>query len=284
MLMTLTKLPSSFSLYKGAAATARRKPQGKIEIPALEARLENVRADAKQLEGYNNVCGFTNSDLLPITFPQVMVTGLHMHLMTQPQFPLPLLGLVHLRNSIVQQRPLRLDETYNVVVKLGEAREIRAGLEFDLLTEFTLGGESVYRAMTTILHRKATPKGSGNKPKPEVADTVLSEYLSFDAPSDIGRRYASVGKDYNPIHLWATTAKLFGFPRAIAHGMWSLARCAALTQDRLKGEPKELQVQFKQPLLLPGKVAIKYNVTADGVRFALLARSSSKTHLTGSLR
>lgn len=283
MAMTLTKLPSPFSLYMGAAASASRKPKGKIEIPALEARLENVQADARQLEGYNQVCGFTHSDVLPITFPQVMVTGLHMYLMTQPQFPLPLLGLVHLRNSITQQRPLRLDEAYSVTVKLGESREIRAGLEFDLITEFALGDERLYRAVTTVLYRNAAPKSNG-KPRAETPDSALSEYLSFDAPADIGRRYAKVGKDYNPIHLWATTARLFGFPRAIAHGMWSLARCAALTQNRLKGEPRELLVQFKQPLLLPGKVAVKFNLQADGVHFALLARNASKTHLTGSLR
>ncbi len=71
MAMTLTKLPSPFSLYMGAAGSASRKPQGKIEIPALEARLENVCANAKQLKGYNQVCGFTDSDGLPITFPPV---------------------------------------------------------------------------------------------------------------------------------------------------------------------------------------------------------------------
>jgi hypothetical protein len=285
MTLTLKKLPSSWSLYLGAAGTARRKPQGKIEIPALEARMDSVMADAKQLAGYNEVCGFKKSEHLPITFPQVMVTGLHMVLMSQPQFPLPMLGLVHLRNSITQQRPLRVDESYGVLVRLGESREIRAGLEFDLITEFTLGEDTLYRAVTTILHRVSAPKtGNKSKPRPETPDAVLSDYRSFDAPADIGRRYASVGKDYNPIHLSAASAKLFGFPRAIAHGMWSLARCAALTQDNLQAEPKELQVQFKQPLLLPGKVAVKFNASAEGINFALLARNGNKTHLTGSLR
>lgn len=284
MTLTLKKLPSSFSLYFGAARTSSRKPQGKIEIPALEARMDNVKADAKQLAGYNEVCGFKKSEQLPITFPQVMVTGLHMVLMSQPEFPLPMLGLVHLRNSITQQRPLRVDESYSVLVRLGESREIRAGLEFDLITEFTLGEETLYRAVTTILYRVAAPKAAGSKPRPETSEVVLADYRSFDVPADTGRRYASVGKDYNPIHLSAASAKLFGFPRAIAHGMWSLARCAALTQDQLHGEPKELLVQFKQPLLLPGKVAVKFNASTDGIQFALLARNANKTHLTGSLR
>ena len=44
---------------------------------------------------------------------------------------------------------------------------------------------------------------------------------------DLGRRYAAISGDYNPIHLGALSAKLFGFKQAIAHGMWSKARCLA---------------------------------------------------------
>ena len=90
--------------------------------------------------------------------------------------------------------------------------------------------------------------------------------------------------DIRPVPFWSPAEIDGAIPRAIAHGMWSLARCAALTQDSLKGEPKELLVQFKQPLLLPGKVAVKYNVQDDEVRFALLARNAGRTHLTGTLR
>ena len=33
--------------------------------------------------------------------------------------------------------------------------------------------------------------------------------------------------DVNPIHLHALTARAMGFPRAIAHGMWTYARTLA---------------------------------------------------------
>ena len=62
-----------------------------------------------------------------------------------------------------------------------------------------------------------------------------------------------MSQDYNPIHLYGFTAKLFGFPRAIAHGLWSAARCLALLQDKLPTPPVAYSVQFKQPLLLPGR-------------------------------
>ena len=70
-------------------------------------------------------------------------------------------------------------------------------------------------------------------------------------PGDLGRRYAAVSGDRNPIHLHALSAKAFGFPRAIAHGMWTKARCLAALRlpDALTAE-----VRFKQPILLPSTV------------------------------
>lgn len=280
--MSLTQIPAPLPLYLKAAASGRRKPAPDVSIPPLETGLASLRADAKLLAAYNAVCGFTPGETLPITYPQVMATPLHMHLMNQPGFPLPLLGLVHLRNHIRQTRPLRADEDYRVRVATGESRQGRAGLEFDLLTEFFSGEERVYEATTTVLYRNVKP--SGNKPKPPAPEANLAEYRSFDAPADIGRRYARIGKDYNPIHLYAFTAKMLGFPRAIAHGMWSLARCAALLESELGAPARELSVQFKQPLLLPGKVAVRYRSEGDSLAFSLLSRSADKVHLSGSLR
>lgn len=282
MIELIARPPSSLSLYLKAAGTARRKPKGKPKIPALGLRLESVTVDTARLARYNQICGFADSDHLPITYPQVLVSPLHLALMAKPEFPLPMLGLVHLRNHIEQTRPLRVDETFDVQVALGESRDVRTGLEFDLLTEFAVGGATVWRAVTTILFRVPGPKGAA-KPVPP-PEAQFAEYLNFDAPADTGRRYAKVSGDYNPIHMSALSAKLFGFPRAIAHGMWTLARVAALTQDRLGRAPTTLDVQFKQPLLLPAQVAAKFSGGQGGIEFAVLARRSDKVHLTGSLR
>ena len=282
MTVTLKQWPSPLSLYLKAAGSARRKPGKNIELPQLEVRIDEVRADVGQLKAYNEVCGFHDAETLPITFPQVMAFSLPMYLMAQPQFPLPMLGIVHVRNSILQTRPLRVDETYSVVVRMGESRRVRADLEFDIVTEFALDGAVLYTSLMTALYRIAGPKAP--KGKPELPAPLLTEYRSFDAPADIGRRYAAAGKDYNPIHLTAATAKLFGFQRAIAHGMWSLARCAALILEAGAPQPTELQVQFKQPLFLPGKVAMKFQKTGDATEFALIARNADKTHLSGSMR
>ena len=279
---TLNHMPSASSLYLKAAGSARRKPKGKPAIPALSFSIKGMRAEAAHLAAYREICGFQEGTALPILFPQILAQPLAMHLMTQPAFPLPLLGLVHVRNHVEQIRPLQADESFDVSVSTGESRDVRAGLEFDLVKEFRVGDEVISRVLMTVLHRVAGPKGGKSAPAP--ADARLAEYRSFDAPADIGRRYAKVSGDYNPIHLYGATAKLFGFPRAIAHGLWSVARCTALLQSELHAEPKVLSVSFKQPLLLPGKVGLKFLRQGDALEFALLSRSSDKVHLTGTLR
>ncbi|SEQ61068.1 MaoC like domain-containing protein [Solimonas aquatica] len=282
---TLAQLPSAEGLFLKAAATALRRPKGKLQLPQLSVQVRDVAVSATQLAEYREVCGFAAGEQLPITFPHVMAAGLHMHLMVQRQFPLPLLGLVHLRNHISQRRGLGADERFDFDVRLGESRQVRQGLEFDVLSEVSVAGELVWQETMTILHRMPGPKGPAPRSTPPPAR--LAEYLSVDAPADLGRRYARVGKDFNPIHLTPWSAKLFGFKRHIAHGMWTMAHCAALLEGQLPAPPRELETQFRQPLFLPGRAALKYSRAADpaqGIEFSLLARNSDKVHLSGVLR
>src|SRR2546425_916082 len=130
MSQTLTSLPSALPLYVAAAKSARRKPQGKPDIPSLSAAVKSVKVNAKNLADYNKICGFEGGEFLPLTYPQVMVASLQMYLMTQPQFPLPLLGIVHVRQQIQVMRPMRADEVFDVEIRTGDSRDVRAGLEF----------------------------------------------------------------------------------------------------------------------------------------------------------
>ena len=280
----LSALPPALPTLFHAALSARRRPRGIAALPELEAHLSAVRIEPGRLAAYNELLGFHDS--VPIAYPQVLAATLHMHLMTQPEFPLPLLGLVHVRNEIEQQRPLEADEALDLRVAISASRETRSGLEFDLVTEYAVPGqEPVWKACTTILHRVGKPAG-GSKSAPPTIDARLSQYLPIRAPEDIGRRYAKVSGDYNPIHLYAASAKLFGFPRAIAHGMWSAARCLALLQDRLATQPRALSVQFKQPLLLPGRAVLRAASAVSAgaaIGFALVG-DSGRVHLSGTLR
>lgn len=282
MTHTLLQMPAATGLYARALGTARRKPGKDIRIPQLAVRVAAVQATPSRLAAYRAICGFELApDRLPITFPQVQAAPLHMWLMLRPEFPVPLMGIVHIRNSFETLGPMPADAAYEVHASLVDGRRTHQGYEFDVLTEYRdASGELVHRSLMTPLYRMKTevprPRASSRAPS-------LSAYRSFDVPSDIGRRYAPIGGDFNPIHLYALTAKAFGFPRAIAHGMWSLARAAALVESA-RGEPaRSLGVQFRQPLLLPGKVTLKFSDDRDGSDFALLSRTSDKVHFSGRL-
>ena len=92
--------------------------------------------------------------------------------------------------------------------------------------------------------------GSRTDPEPTAQPAAV-----WRVPADIGRRYADVSGDHNPIHLHPLTARLFGFRRAIAHGMWSMARCLAFYEGRLPAA-YTVDVRFKLPILLPATVAL----------------------------
>jgi acyl dehydratase len=282
MTQVLNQIPDAQKLMLKAAGTLMRRPKGRPALPELAVQVGDVGADAKHLAAYAEVCGFQAIEQLPITFPHVMAGALHLHLMTQKSFPFPMLGLVHIRNDIRQVRPLGANERFDLHVRIGESRDVRQGIEFDLQTEARIGDQAIWSETSTILHRMPGPKGRATQ-RPAADPATLADYRQFNAPTDIGRRYASVGLDYNPIHLSPIPAKLFGFKRHIAHGMWSMARCAALLEPELGAAPTALKVQFKQPLFLPGRVALKFEQAGKTLRFALLSSSSSKTHLSGEL-
>jgi acyl dehydratase len=91
-----------------------------------------------------------------------------------------------------------------------------------------------------------------------------------------------VSGDVNPIHLSAPTARLFGFPRAIAHGMWTAAGCLASLEPRTPAA-HEVRLAFRRPVLLPSTVELRTRAVPDGWLFGVASRSGTE-HLRGELR
>ncbi|HUS23495.1 MAG TPA: MaoC/PaaZ C-terminal domain-containing protein [Candidatus Binatia bacterium] len=277
--LTFEEMPAPANLQ--ALRTLRRKPGAQIVLPPIAAEAKKVRVDAAHLRRYQRICGFAEQDVLPLPYPQVTAAGLQMHVMTRAEFPLPLLGLVHLGNRIEQERPLEAQGSYTVTAGVENGRQTERGFEFELYTRWRARDGEVWRAVATILFRNRKPP---ERRKPPAEEAVgLSDYALLDAPGDIGRRYGRIAGDMNPIHLYPLTAKAFGFPRHIAHGMWSMARCAALLEPSLGRPPRRLDTRFRQPLLLPARAALRSRRAGEAMEFALLGRDSGKLHLNGSL-
>ena len=254
---------------------------GEPELPDLELAVHDVEIDREHLAHYDHVCGFRVRDELPPTYLHMVGFPLQMKIMTDGSFPFPVMGLVHIENRIEQKRWISAGETLDFKVRTDNLRDHDRGLAFDLVADASAGGEPVWHSESTYLRRQGG--GGGSSSDSDKKSEPPEPHAFWKVPDDIGRRYASVSGDINPIHMHSLSAKLFGFPSAIAHGMWLKARCLAALEGELPAALR-VEVAFKLPLLLPSKVAFA-DWPADGGRdFAVHDARSGKPHLTGQVR
>ncbi|MGZ4427607.1 MAG: MaoC family dehydratase [Nocardioidaceae bacterium] len=246
-------------------------------LPDLTLTRYDVGVDREHVAAYNEVCGFPLKDSLPLTYPHMLAFGLHLAIMTDPSFPFPAIGTVHLENSITQHRAISASEALQVTAHPQDLRPHPKGQVFDILTKVHAAGELVWEETTTLLR---LGKGSPDAPAGTAFDEVPPSGTVWSLPGDLGRRYAAVSGDHNPIHLYGLTAKAFGFPRQIVHGMWSKARCLAALDGRLP-DAVRVDVAFKKPILLPGTVAFGSVRAEDGYGFSLTSPKSGAPHLLG---
>jgi acyl dehydratase len=250
------------------------------EVPELTLRLTGVETDPDRLTAYDRVCGFGLRDVLPATYPHIMAFPLQLSLMTEPSFPFSAIGLVHISNRITQHRPIRTSETLDVRVWATPIEDHPRGKQFSLRTEVRVGNELVWEEVSTNLKR-ASGSGSGSASDADLPSaTDLPATATWTLAGDLGRRYGSVSGDLNPIHIHPLSARLFGFPSAIAHGMWTKARCLAAVEPRLP-DAFTVQVAFKRPILLPGKVEFCEAEAPGGIEFGVRDPRKGKSHLDG---
>jgi acyl dehydratase len=257
-----------------ALGPLRRRPAA---LPDRELTRAGVRVDRDALAAYDRVCGFRLSDTLPATYPHILAFPLAMELMAAGDFPFGVLGLVHVANAIEQLRPLDAAEPLDLRVWAERLAEHPRGRTVDVVAEASAGGEVAWRDRSTYLHRES---GGGKQDKRDAGPPPAQ--AEWAVPADTGRRYAAVSGDRNPIHLHGVPAKLLGQKGAIAHGMWSKARCLAALEPHLP-DAFTVEVAFKLPILLPAKVAFATWMDDHERRFALHDARSGKPHLKGGI-
>ncbi|MER2298260.1 MAG: MaoC/PaaZ C-terminal domain-containing protein [Pseudomonas sp.] len=242
---------SRASLYLRAAS--KRKISGHA-LPTGGLR-SLIHVQPGNLEAYRRLCHFTDEGRLPATYPHVMAFTLQLQLLTSHDFPFPLLGLVHLHNRIDVLRPLGGIDELRFAVYADNLQAHAKGGTFDLVTEAEDGLGLLWRETSRMLVRGLKLDGQADDSQ-EHAPSAVPEMTRWYADTDIGRRYAMVCGDYNPIHLSAISARLFGFPKAIAHGMWSSAMALAALRTHIPTSGYRFEVAFRKPVRLPSEVIL----------------------------
>jgi len=256
--------------------------------PSTLHELRSVTVSRDHVRAYAAVCGFPVKDTVPLTYPHVLAFPLHMAVMSSQTFPFPAIGTIHVANRIAAHRPIAIGEDLQVEVHTSELLAHPKGTAIDFLATATVDGETVWESASTYLRRGHGPSGAVvSTGSTDGGGGPVPGRITWRLPGDLGRRYAAVSGDHNPIHLYPLTARALGFKRQIAHGMWSFARCVAALENRLP-DAVTVEAAFKKPIFLPGTVAFGQDAIHDGstasiggIAFALTSPKDGAPHLIG---
>ena len=282
---------SVFGTFVKGALRSIRRTQGVMntgEIKKIIVEMKGVMPDPQKVRQYCEVCGYLpSSQYLPVTYPEVLFLHPLGALITAPEFPLSPLGLIHLSQSIIQHKQIPMDTVFDLECEMDRLTKTQRGILLDVGLKAMVDGEIVWEGLSGFISRnKETIKGKMRKH----ADTGFSDDVlpqkKFDVPADTGRRYAKASGDYNPHHLYPFTAKLLGYEKPIAHGMWSLARSLSFIEQEIGlSSPCAIESTFKRPIFMPAAVALFYEKSPDNnsLQFRLYDSFNGFPHVVGKI-
>ena len=245
-----------------------------------------VRVDPARLRGFlavtrgDGIPGLAAKDApLPPTLPCLWETALALELLSVAGVGLPRGGLIHLESEVLPLRAMYAGERFRSRVELERVEAHARGKLLVLRSRcWNSPGQLCQESVVKLLARSAAPPPPRavppTAPDPEEQQSWRA-LLEWSLPANLGRRYARVSGDYNPIHLWPWSARLMGYRRPLLHGFCIEAMVAhALIAELLGGNPRalrRLQIYFRSPLFIPARVRLLVNEAgAAGHRFRLV--------------
>lgn len=282
-------LPSFKQTFGAAALQAARLKGGRGQtssLPGTEARVV-LQADAQKHAEFVHLMGDTVTDHLHPGYVHALGFPLTMSLLVRKDFPLPLLGMLHITNRVEQTRGIELGEQMEMTASIENPRAHYAGTLIDSVVRVRIDGEEVMVDTAGYLVR-GSDLGGPRPERPEREEfTPGTPQALWRLPGDTGRRYASVSGDANPIHLSKLSAKPFGFSRPIVHGMYSASRAYSASGIGSDG-PREWSVEFEAPIALPGTVQFGLRREGDTIEYEgwreARGDKPARRHFTGYVR
>ena len=288
--LDFTSKPAIAGAMFKALVLPRKGFDAKVGLPEINASWIGAKADKGALDEYLKTLDLPQQATLPVLYPHVMAGAMHMHMLSHKEFPIRLLGALHLKNRITQLKAIDVNAEFDIKSAMADFRLVAKGVEFDFTTDVFVDGEKVWYEVSTYF--MAGRFGGKENPSTETSFELnaLSNPVAgkdWYLPANRGKVYAKITGDYNPIHTSKHLAKLFGFKRDIAHGFGVLAQgietVAAI--ETAGGLDKALQVDviFKGPVFLENKVTLKQDTTQDAARFDMYCGDNAKPNICAAV-
>ncbi|MFC8177892.1 MULTISPECIES: MaoC/PaaZ C-terminal domain-containing protein [Nocardiaceae] len=280
----LTEQPKTSEIYTSAALGALPFLGSKsTTAPSTVYELRGLRVDPDNLAAYSRATGLRFGDTLPVTYPFTLVFPTVMKLMVSKAFPFAAIGSVHAENVIEQYRAISSSEPLDIRVHAENLREHRKGLLIDVISEVSVGRELVWKQTSSFLSLQKTSLSGGPREAPPADEVPPPPTRTLRVDQKTISKYAAVSGDRNPIHVSSLGAKAFGFPRTIAHGMWSAAAVLQVIEGRIP-DKVTYNVRFGKPIVLPATVNLYAESVGAGWDLSLKNPKKGYPHLTATLR
>ncbi len=289
-LIPMSKMPGIPGLFAKLICLSMVRPSHLTDDTVLTNTglvYRSFKIDTEKLNRFKRVCGYeADNDVIPevpAAFIQTLFIGVISKFIGASHFPINPMGLIQVGQSFDLKCPLSPEVPLDLYCRLLDMTQTERGIHTRFLMEAKAEEHLVWEGVATYFTRAKNPPPKEKKDREQEIPMPVQETISV--PENIGRQYAVVSGDYNPHHLYGWTAKFIGFKRAIAHGMWSLARvCASLEKEFGYPETFKMEGALKLPIFLPGTVTLGVDTQDDRTDFELRDHKKGVPHLKGNFR
>jgi acyl dehydratase len=245
----------------GAAVLLRamfKHPRRLNGVPTPRTTYTLDRIDPRQLRRYRQALGFRDEGI-PLTYYYLLAQRAHVATMLDDAFPFRLPGTVHTENALRALAEPRTD----VPLVLSTSVNIRPPAEngaviAELETVARQQGTDIFTCRSTYL----LVRGQRNPRRAREDKADLPVLTGWRIPRGMGRAYARISGDWNPIHLWTWSARLMGMKRPIIHGMHTLARACAELEQACGRRILALEGRFRAPVPLGSELVLGADLAA----------------------
>ena len=274
---------SLWQSYRRALLRPAVRPEQALLLAPLQRQAE-LTSNPQRLLRYRQLCQLAAANQLPPCWLSILSFPLQLSLLTDPALPLPAMGLLHIRNQIRQWRPLPTTAKWRLQATLNTPQAHAKGMLLSINTVAYLQDELCWQQQAEYLYRTSHVTTAAAIPKELPAAPILSlpELAQLRLTPALSRRYGWLSGDLNPIHLSALSARCFGLPAALAHGMHLKALILARLAPTI--EAYQVDVSFSRPFYLPGQAQLTSALLDNGQQpFRLMQGAQQKPVLSGDI-
>ena len=279
------KAPGIWGSYFKVLTVKRKGLKAGDSIPNLKGILPQYKIDEDHLKSYNEACELENSEIMPVLYPHVIASPIYMNLLTNKIFPFGLVGSLHLRNHIIHHRPVTTDEVFDIEVEVIEQRVVKQGMEFDFTISIIIDGERVWESISAWLTRGKFGKEYETTPNADIlkTETEAQHFIDLYIPNKIGKKFAKITLDYNPIHISKTLAPLFGMKRDVAHAMWATGQTLGKLNSISYDKPIRIDLAFKGPLFIDSNSHVRTIEKKEDLHFDYYCGNNDRPSINGKI-